>query len=146
MMTKALKEFLAPCSPTVRALALKARSLILDVIPAIKEQIDMPAKIIGYGFGPKYADTVCVIMPTKAGVNLGFYNAVELPDPEGLLEGIGKRHRHVKLKDAEVIDSPALKALLRAAHDLYKQRTAGLNPAAPGNRSRAPFSAGRDIL
>ena len=122
-MRKALKEFLAPYSPAVRDLAAKARAMILDIIPDVREQIDAPARIIGYGFGPRYVDLVCIIMPTKAGVNLGFYKATELPDPEGLLEGTGKLHRHVKLKEPGDIESPALKALLKAALEAYKQRS-----------------------
>ena len=63
---------------------MKVRALVLDVIPQAIEQADSGAKIIGYGFGPKYADIVCVIMPVKSGVNLGFYRGTELPDKEGL--------------------------------------------------------------
>ncbi len=32
----------------------------------------------------------------KAHVNVGFFHGAELPDPAGLLEGSGKRMRHVK--------------------------------------------------
>jgi hypothetical protein len=122
-MKKAIGEFLASYGPEVRSLALKARALVLDLLPDIQEQLDASAKIIGYGFGPKYADTICVIMPVKAGVNLGFYRATELPDPEGLLEGTGKLHRHVKLRAEEDVDCPALQALLGAALDAYKKRS-----------------------
>ena len=31
-------------------------------------------------------------------VNVGFFYGVDLPDPAGLLEGTGKRMRHIKLK------------------------------------------------
>jgi hypothetical protein len=126
-MKKAIRDFLAPYSPEVRSLALKARALVLDLVPDVREQIDAPAKIIGYGFGPKYADTICVIMPAKAWVNLGFYRATELPDPDSLLEGTGKLHRHVKLRGEEDVDSPALRKLLLAALDAYKQRSGGGN-------------------
>ena len=124
-MKKGIREFLASYSPEVRSLALKARALVLDLVPDVQEQLDTSAKIIGYGFGPKYADTICVIMPVKAGVNLGFYRATELPDPEGLLEGTGKLHRHVKLKADQDLDCPALRTLLGAAHDAYKKRSGG---------------------
>jgi len=100
------------------------RELILGVIPNVEEQVDLSAKLIGYGFGPKYADLICVIMPQKSYVNLGFYKGTELPDPKGLLEGTGKLHRHVKLKTPAEIKSAALKALLKAALAAYKKRTA----------------------
>jgi hypothetical protein len=121
-MKKAIREFFAPYTPEMRLLALKVRALVLDLLPDVQEQIDAPAKIIGYGFGPKYQDTICVIMPAKGWVSLGLYRATELPDPDGLLQGTGKIHRHVKLKAEQDVDSPALRALLHAALDAYRQR------------------------
>ena len=58
---------------------------------------------------------VCMLMPTKAGVNLGIAYAMELPDPAKLLEGTGKLHRHVKLKSKADLETAALKSLLKAA-------------------------------
>ena len=124
-MSDAVKEFLASYSPEVRRLTLKARVLIRKAIPKVQEQIDRPAKIIGYGFGPRYAGLICVLMPTKAGVNLGFYRAIDLPDPKGILEGTGKLHRHVKLKSPADVESPALSAMLRAALVAYRKRSNG---------------------
>jgi hypothetical protein len=123
-MSRVVKGFLASYSPEVRALALKARALVLDVVPDVKERIDAPAKMLGYSFGPKYADTICVIMSAKGWVTLGFYKATESPDLESLLEGTGKIHRHVNLKAEGDVDSPALRALLQAALDAYKTRSA----------------------
>ena len=85
------------------------------MIPDISERVDAKARIIGYGYGPKYADMVCMLMPTKAGVNLGIAYAMELPDPTKLLEGTGKLHRHVKLKSKVDLETAALKSLLKAA-------------------------------
>jgi hypothetical protein len=85
------------------------------MLPKILEQVDAKARIIGYGYGPKYADMVCMLMPTKAGVNLGIAYAMELPDPAKLLEGTGKLHRHVKLKSKSDLETVALKSLLNAA-------------------------------
>jgi hypothetical protein len=114
-MTQTIDDLLAAYSPEVRDLALQARALVRDVMPNATEQVDAPAKLIAYGLGSKMADTVCVIMPLKAGVNLGFYGGTALPDPAGLLTGTGKRHRHVRLTTAGDVQAPALRALLRAA-------------------------------
>ncbi|MCI0697749.1 DUF1801 domain-containing protein [candidate division KSB1 bacterium] len=122
-MKREVNALLLSYSPDVRSLALKVRKLILDVIPNIEEQVDTSANIIGYGFGPGYADLICVIMPQKSGVNLGFYKGTQLPDPKGLLEGTGKLHRHIKLRTATDVQSSALKALLKAAVAAYKKRT-----------------------
>jgi hypothetical protein len=72
------------------------------------------------GYGPKYADMICAIMPTKAGLTLGIARATQLPDPEGLLQGTGKVHRHVKLKSESEVKAATLKALLKAAIAAYQ--------------------------
>ncbi|MGA3090384.1 MAG: DUF1801 domain-containing protein [Terriglobales bacterium] len=113
---------LAAYAPEVRNLALAARTFMLTMIPGIVEQVDARARIIGYGYGPKYADMVGVIMPTKAGVNLGIAYAMDLPDPQQLLEGTGKLHRHVKLRSKSDLDSAALKSLVRAAVEAALRR------------------------
>jgi len=55
-------------------------------------------------------------------VNVGFFHGFALEDPAGLLEGTGKRMRHVKLRRDAPIDSSALKALIRAAYRDIKTR------------------------
>jgi hypothetical protein len=77
--------------------------------------VDVKARIIGFGYSVRYADQVCMLMPTKAGVNLGIAYAMELPDPKKILEGTGKLHRHVKLKSEADLGNAALKNLLKAA-------------------------------
>ena len=52
----------------------------------------------------------------KAHVNVGFYCGARLQDPAGLLEGNGKRMRHVKLKPGSKLDTAALSALIDAAY------------------------------
>ena len=52
----------------------------------------------------------------KHHVNVGFFFGAELEDPAGLLEGTGKRMRHVKLSPGVSVDSPALDALIDAAY------------------------------
>jgi hypothetical protein len=97
--------------------------LIRRAIPKVGEQVDRPAKIIGYSFGPRYSDMICVLMPTKASVNFGFYRATELPDPDGILQGTGKLHRHVKLTVPDDVEASSLRAMLKAAVAAYRDRT-----------------------
>ena len=56
-----------------------------------------------------------------AHVNVGFFLGAELDDPAGLLEGNGKRMRHVKLRPGVEIDREALARLIRAAYSLVKE-------------------------
>lgn len=52
----------------------------------------------------------------KKHVNVGFFNGASLPDPARLLEGTGKRMRHVKLRPGVEIDEAALANLIDAAY------------------------------
>jgi len=51
-----------------------------------------------------------------AHVNVGFFHGAMLDDPAGLLEGIGKRMRHVKLRFAQQVNPVALRELIAAAY------------------------------
>jgi hypothetical protein len=55
-------------------------------------------------------------------VNVGFFFGAMLDDPARLLEGTGKRMRHVKLRAGSPIDQDALNALIDAAYTDIKQR------------------------
>ena len=51
----------------------------------------------------------------SAHVNVGFFHGAELDDPAGLLEGAGKRMRHVKLRWGRPVNDAALSGLIVAA-------------------------------
>jgi hypothetical protein len=58
----------------------------------------------------------------KAHVNVGFSLGAELNDPTGLLEGTGRRMRHVKVKPGVDVNVAALSALIHAAYADIKSR------------------------
>jgi hypothetical protein len=58
----------------------------------------------------------------KNHVNLGFFHGAALADPAGLLQGSGKRMRHVKLIPDRPIDTHALHALIDASYVDIKGR------------------------
>ena len=55
-------------------------------------------------------------------VNVGFFRGAEIDDPAGLLEGTGKRMRHVKLRPVHNIDERALTKLIETAYIDMKRR------------------------
>lgn len=59
----------------------------------------------------------------KTHVNVGFFAGADLADPHALLQGTGKRMRHVKLVPGGSLDSRALGALIRKAYKAAKSRT-----------------------
>lgn len=112
---EALHEFIASYHPEVQELVLALRALVLRVLPSAIEQVDPPSKIIAYGTDRTYAGLICAIAPFKAHVNLMFARGAELPDPDHLLEGTGKRARHVRVKARAEVENPALRTLLEVA-------------------------------
>ena len=60
----------------------------------------------------------------KSRVNVGFFHGAALEDPAGLLEGSGKRMRHVKLEPGREHDAAALGSLIDAAYADVKARLA----------------------
>jgi hypothetical protein len=55
-------------------------------------------------------------------VNVGFFFGALLADPARLLEGTGKRGRHVKLRPGRDVDAAALAALVDAAYANIRSR------------------------
>jgi hypothetical protein len=58
-----------------------------------------------------------------AHASVGFFQGAALPDPAGLLEGSGKRMRHVKLRWGQPVDEAVLSELISAAYRDMRQRT-----------------------
>jgi len=52
----------------------------------------------------------------RAHVNVGFFFGAMLDDPAGLLEGTGKRMRHVKIRWAQQVNAVALSELIATAY------------------------------
>ncbi len=102
--------------------ALKLREVLFDNLPDIIEQLDIPAEMVAYCYGQKYAELICTIIPSKKGLKLGFSRGVDLPDPDNLLEGAGKISRYIVVKSGTQIKSIALQKLLVSALNAYKQR------------------------
>jgi len=55
-------------------------------------------------------------------VNVGFFHGASLDDPAHLLEGTGKRMRHVKLRPGRDVDAVALGNLIDIAHASLRAR------------------------
>jgi hypothetical protein len=58
----------------------------------------------------------------RAHVNVGFFFGAELNDPSHLLEGSGRRMRHVKVRPGASLDVAALRALIGDAYEDMKTR------------------------
>lgn len=116
----AIQTLLNDYDETVQAIAWKLRELVVDIMPEANEVVT-GHKNIRYSTdaGPMKGGMV-YIAPFKDAVNLGFMDGVDLLDDEGLLQGTGKRLRHIKLQSLESVTQHevALRALLQRAKAL----------------------------
>ncbi len=119
-----LDDFLSLYPAGVKDIALAARELVVQTVPNATETVDRTARLVGYALGRGYKNTICTLLMSQTGVKVGILRATELPDPDGLLQGSGKVHRHVQLRSVADVAKPGLKQLLEAALAAWKQRTA----------------------
>jgi hypothetical protein len=118
-MAEDFETLLRDASPDVRRLALDVRALVLRLMPeSVIETVE--GGDAGYGTAPGYRGLVCVITPQRDYVTLGLTDAVDLPDPGGLLRGTGRRHRHVRLTPQSDLGDPNLKALILACLERHQ--------------------------
>ncbi len=108
----------------ILSLGVAAEILLTKHLKGVQQYPDAGAKVIGYGFGPGYKDTLCVLIPSKKMLKIGFYKGSELNDPSGLLKGSGKVHRYTEVHTLADLKQPALKTLLTDALKAYHDRTA----------------------
>ena len=111
-----LDRLVAPHTPGVREVFRALRSLVGEVMPDATEQLDMPDRLLAFGFGPpggiRIRDLAVALIPHTAHVNAQLADGAVLDDPLGIVEGTGKRIRHVKCRSLQDVARPALRALL----------------------------------
>jgi hypothetical protein len=113
-LDEAVIRLLAGHTPAIQATAQALRATLHTEFRDAIEQVDMPDRLIAYGRSMKMRDLVFSIIPHASWVNLQLADGVDLPDPEGLIEGTGKRIRHVKVRAVEAASAAPLLAIVRA--------------------------------
>jgi hypothetical protein len=85
------------------------RRLMRECAPDARE-------ILSYGV-PMYRKrrTLAVISPTKKGITFAFSRGAEFEDEHGLLEGVGRVSKNVRMKDLKELNEQALRYYIRQA-------------------------------
>ena len=105
---------LFPTTPAaVRAILVELRRVVRDTLPNATEIFYHGA--LGYGATASGFDRILYVMPQNGYANLGFFYGIDVPDPTSLLEGTGKRMRHIKIRSVLAAQNPALVPLVQAA-------------------------------
>lgn len=109
MAATTVDEYIAESSGPVGETLQAARRLILDTLPDVEELMKWGTPT----YRLPHAEPVCYLYGGNDHVNLGFLFGARLDDPDGLLQGAGKKDsRHVHLASPEDVDSDAIARLL----------------------------------
>ena len=100
--------------PEFRPVVAAIRSLMKDSAPGAQE-------VISYGI-PMYMQKrpLAWISPNKQGITFGFMRGAGFEDRYGMLRGVAKHARHVKVKGMDDLNKPALKYYIKQALKLDK--------------------------
>ena len=109
-----VERLLGEHPPEIGAIERALRVTIRSAFPAAVEQVDFGNKLIAFGRSMKMRGLLFAIIAHRDWVNLQLADGAELPDPDGLVEGTGKRIRHVKIRSVEAASSAAVVALIEA--------------------------------
>jgi hypothetical protein len=109
-----VSKLLADHPPELQAIEQALRTLIRSQAPAAEEHVDFGNKLIAFGWTMGMRDLLFALICHKSWVNVQLADGADLPDPTGIVEGTGKKIRHVKVRSLEAAASPALRALIEA--------------------------------
>jgi hypothetical protein len=100
-------------SPSLRPVVDFLRGLIRSLDKTYVEVVWPRQEIASFGVGPKkMSQHYAYLGVQQSHLNLGFYHGTSLKDPTGLLEGTGKKLRHVKIRGMAEAKRPAIESLL----------------------------------
>lgn len=99
--------------PGIRAIETALRDVLHEEAPATQERVDFGNRLIAFGWSMAMRDLLFAVIAHREHVNLQLADGAVLPDPDGLVEGTGKRIRHVRIRSIAMAASPAVRALIR---------------------------------
>ncbi|MDR0802815.1 hypothetical protein [Fluviicola sp.] len=122
-MSTSLTIFLGAYPQTVQELFLETLDLLDRELPNSQQELDIPAKMLAFSYGPGYKGMICVLFPSQKGVKLSFSKGAELAKKHPLLTGSGKKTRYVEITKA-LLKKKELIEIIRSAK-LQHQMTQG---------------------
>jgi Domain of unknown function (DU1801) len=109
-----IDKLLSEHSPELQAIERALRATIEGELSEVVVQVDFGNKLIAFGRSMKMRGLLFAIIAHQSWVNLQLADGALLEDPNGLIEGTGKRIRHVKIRSVEAASSPPVVAVIRA--------------------------------
>ena len=134
-MADVLEEFLLNYPEEIRRISVELRKMARHMMPRAHEFLYYDA--INYSLDDSPLKRVCYISPLEKYVTLGFLFGAQLYDQHHLLQGSGKRARHVKIRTLEETKNSDLRDLVKEAW------THGADPVPKIRRKIGPRSIAR---
>ncbi|WP_164215076.1 DUF1801 domain-containing protein [Virgibacillus sp. YIM 98842] len=103
-------KFMEELPADIKELAEKLRYIIHEADDNLKEEIKWRKPCFSKG-----GTDICYLQTAKKHVNLGFYFGASLQDEGNLLEGEGKKMRHIRVRKPEEIQPDKFTALIQEA-------------------------------
>jgi hypothetical protein len=120
----AFDRSLEASTPGVAETARALREAVLaELPPGAVEWFDPGNRLLAIGTGRSMRELLFAIIPHAAHVNLQLVDGVDLPNPDGRIEGTGKRARHVKARSVEDVRASWMRAAI-VAQAAYRGITA----------------------
>jgi hypothetical protein len=107
-------ENLGSHAPDVQAAARALEAIIREELPDVVVQYDPGNGLLAFGRSMRMRDLLFALIPHAGWVNLQLADGAHLPNPDGLIEGTGKKIRHIKVRSAAAAATPAVRAAIRA--------------------------------
>jgi hypothetical protein len=129
---KQLDFFIGRCPPEIAALTRAVLKKLRARLPGAVELVydKKNALVIGFGPNERPSDALLSVVVYPRWILIYFLQGVALADPNGLLQGVGKVGRHIRLTDAKTLDDPSIRELIDDAVELME------TPFPPGQKAK----------
>lgn len=107
-------ENLANHTPEVQAAARALEAVIREELPDVLVHYDQGNGLLAFGRSMRMRDLLFALIPHAGWVNLQLADGALLPNPDGLIEGTGKKIRHIKVRSAAFARDPRVVSSIRA--------------------------------
>jgi hypothetical protein len=105
---------LASHTPEIQLAARALESVIREEMPDVVVQYDPGNGLLAFGRSMRMRDLLFALIPHAGWVNLQLADGALLPNPDGLIEGTGKRIRHIKVRTATLARDRRVRSSIHA--------------------------------
>jgi hypothetical protein len=105
-------------TPAVQAAARTLEAVIREELPSVVVQYDPGNGLLAFGRSTRMRDLLFALIPHARWVNLQLAAGALLPNPDGSIEGTGKRIRHIKVQSPEQAAETTIRHAIQAQIDL----------------------------